>query len=167
MQPSRRRLLGAAALATTLLAGCGFQLRRPPELAWKRVFLSGFAEDSTLADELRRQLRASPGVTVAETPAEADLIVESLQDASEQVVAATTANSQISEMTLRARLRFRVRTPAGRDLIAPTELVQSRDMSYSESSALAKQHEAALLFRSMHADLAMQVLRRLAALGPA
>ncbi|NRT54665.1 LPS assembly lipoprotein LptE [Sphaerotilus uruguayifluvii] len=166
MQPSRRRLLGAAALAA-MLAGCGFQLRRPPELAWKRVFLSGFAEDSTLADELRRQLRASPGVTVAETPAEADLIVESLQDASEQVVAATTANSQISEMTLRARLRFRVRTPAGRDLIAPTELVQSRDMSYSESSALAKQHEAALLFRSMHADLAMQVLRRLAALGPA
>ena len=29
------------------------------------------------------------------------------------------------------------------------------------------EHEAALLFRSMHADLAMQVLRRLAALGPA
>ena len=166
MPSSRRRLLGAAALAA-LLAGCGFQLRRPPELAWKRIVLSGFAEDSALADELRRQLRTSPGVTVAETPAEADLIVESLQDASEQVVAATTANSQISEMTLRARLRFRVRTPAGRELIAPTELVQSRDMSYSESSALAKQHEAALLFRSMHADLAMQVLRRLAALGPA
>lgn len=166
LRPSRRRLLGAAALAA-LLAGCGFQLRRPPELAWKRIFLSGFTEDSTLADELRRQLRASPGVTLADTPAEADLIVESLQDSSEHVVAATTSTSQISEMTLRARLRFRVRTAAGRELIAPTELAQTRDMSYSESSALAKQHEAALLFRSMHADLAMQVLRRLAALGPA
>lgn len=166
LRPSRRRLLGAAALAA-LLAGCGFQLRRPPELAWKRIFLSGFTEDSTLADELRRQLRASPGVTLADTPAEADLIVESLQDSSEHVVAATTSTSQISEMTLRARLRFRVRTAAGRELIAPTELAQTRDMSYSESSALAKQHEAALLFRSMHADLAMQVLRRLAALAPA
>jgi LPS-assembly lipoprotein len=166
LRPSRRRLLGAAALAA-LLAGCGFQLRRPPELAWKRIFLSGFTEDSTLADELRRQLRASPGVTLADTPAEADLIVESLQDSSEHVVAATTSTSQISEMTLRARLRFRVRTAAGRELIAPTELAQTRDMSYSESSALAKQHEAALLFRSMHVDLAMQVLRRLAALGPA
>ncbi len=165
-RPSRRRLLGAAALAA-MLAGCGFQLRRPPELAWKRIFLSGFTEDSTLADELRRQLRASPGVTLADTPAEADLIVESLQDSSEHVVAATTSTSQISEMTLRARLRFRVRTAAGRELIAPTELAQTRDMSYSESSALAKQHEAALLFRSMHVDLAMQVLRRLAALAPA
>lgn len=165
-RPSRRRLLGAAALATTLLAGCGFQLRRPPELAWKRIFLSGFSEDSTLADELRRQLSTSPGVTVVDTPAEADLVIESLQDATEPLVAATTATSQISEMTLRTRLRFRVRTAAGRELLAPTELAQTRDMSYSESSALAKQHEAALLFRAMHADLAMQVLRRLAALEP-
>lgn len=164
-RPSRRRLLGAAALAA-MLAGCGFQLRRPPELAWKRIFLSGFSEDSTLADELRRQLSTSPGVTVVDTPAEADLVIESLQDATEPLVAATTATSQISEMTLRTRLRFRVRTPAGRELIVPTELAQTRDMSYSERSALAKQHEAALLFRSMHADLAMQVLRRLAALGP-
>lgn len=165
-RPSRRRLLGAAALAA-MLAGCGFQLRRPPELAWKRIFLSGFSEDSTLADELRRQLRTSPGVTVVNTPAEADLVIESLQDATEPLVAATTATSQISEMTLRTRLRFRVRTAAGRELLAPTELAQTRDMSYSESSALAKQQEAALLFRAMHADLAMQVLRRLAALAPA
>lgn len=165
-RPSRRRLLGAAALAA-MLAGCGFQLRRPPELAWKRIFLSGFSEDSTLADELRRQLRTSPGVTVVDTPAEADLVIESLQDATEPLVAATTATSQISEMTLRTRLRFRVRTAAGRELLAPTELAQTRDMSYSESSALAKQQEAALLFRAMHADLAMQVLRRLAALAPA
>lgn len=164
-RPSRRRLLGAAALAA-MLAGCGFQLRRPPELAWKRIFLSGFSEDSALADELRRQLSTSPGVTVVDTPAEADLVIESLQDATEPLVAATTATSQISEMTLRTRLRFRVRTPAGRELIVPTELAQTRDMSYSERSALAKQHEAALLFRSMHADLAMQVLRRLAALEP-
>ncbi len=165
-RPSRRRLLGAAALAA-MLAGCGFQLRRPPELAWKRIFLSGFSEDSTLADELRRQLSTSPGVTVVDTPAEADLVIESLQDATEPLVAATTATSQISEMTLRTRLRFRVRTAAGRELLAPTELAQTRDMSYSESSALAKQQEAALLFRAMHADLAMQVLRRLAALAPA
>lgn len=164
-RPSRRRLLGAAALAA-MLAGCGFQLRRPPELAWKRIFLSGFSEDSALADELRRQLSTSPGVTVVDTPAEADLVIESLQDATEPLVAATTATSQISEMTLRTRLRFRVRTAAGRELLAPTELAQTRDMSYSESSALAKQHEAALLFRAMHADLAMQVLRRLAALEP-
>jgi len=165
-RPSRRRLLGAAALAA-MLAGCGFQLRRPPELAWKRIFLSGFSEDSTLADELRRQLSTSPGVTVVDTPAEADLVIESLLDATEPLVAATTATSQISEMTLRTRLRFRVRTAAGRERLAPTGLAQTRDMSYSESSALAKQQEAALLFRAMHADLAMQVLRRLAALGPA
>jgi LPS-assembly lipoprotein len=165
-RPPRRRALVGAALAAAALAGCGFQLRRPPELQLRRVALTGFDAYSPMGDELRRQLRASPGAVVAEAPAGADLVLEALEDAREQVVAASTAAGQVRELTLRARLRFRVRTPAGRELIAPTELMLTRDMSYSETTALAKEQEAALLMRSMHVDLAAQVLRRLAALGP-
>jgi LPS-assembly lipoprotein len=148
------------------LGGCGFQLRRPPELQLKRVMLRGFDTYSPMGDELRRQLRASPGVELAEAAKDAQVVFEALEDAREQVVAASTATGLVSELTLRARLRFRVTSPTGRELIAPTELTLTRDMSYSESSALAKEQEAALLFRSMHADLALQVLRRLAALPP-
>ncbi len=36
-------------------------------------------------------------------------------------------------------------------------------MSYSEAAALAKADEERLLWRAMEADIAMQVLRRLAA----
>jgi LPS-assembly lipoprotein len=160
----QRRLFALATAST--LAGCGFQLRRPPELQLKRVFLTGFDRFSPMGDELRRQLRASPGVVLTETLAEADLALDALEDAREQVVAASTAAGQVRELTLRARLRFKVRTPAGRERIAPTELTLTRDVSYSETSALAKEQEIALLFRSMHTDLAAQVLRRLAALGP-
>jgi LPS-assembly lipoprotein len=119
-----------------------------------------------MGEELRRQLRASPGVVLTETVASADVVLDVLEDAREQVVAASTAAGQVRELTLRARLRFKARTPAGRTLIAPAELTLTRDVSYSETSALAKEQEIALLFRSMHTDLAAQVLRRLAALTP-
>jgi LPS-assembly lipoprotein len=169
---ARRRawLAGAAAGAATLLLGtlpgCGFALRHPPELQLKRVQLRGFAALSSMADELRRQLRTSPGVTLVERADAAEVVLEALGDGREQVVAASTAAGQVRELTLRARLRFRAYTPSGHELIPATELVLSRDMSYTETAALAKDYEAQIMFRAMRSDLANQVLRRLAALTP-
>jgi LPS-assembly lipoprotein len=160
----RRRAL-LLMCTTAALAGCGFQLRRPPELKLQRLHLAGFAPLSTMADELRRQLRASPGVAVTDAASEAQVVLEAIADAREQVVAASTATGRVSELVLRARFRFRASTPAGRLLIPETELMLSRDMSYSESAAMAKEQEANMLFRSMQSDIATQVLRRLAALN--
>jgi outer membrane lipopolysaccharide assembly protein LptE/RlpB len=39
-------------------------------------------------------------------------------------------------------------------------------MSYTESTALAKEHEATMLYRAMSVDLAAQLTRRLASLTP-
>ncbi len=167
MNARRRRLAGLAGLAalTALtLAGCGFQLRRPPELTLKRVHLAGFDADSAMADELRRQLRMSPGARLAATPGESDLVLESVLDQSVPVVAGITAAGQVRELTLRSSFTFRVRRADGTELIAPTALGQSREMSYAENDALAKEHEQQFLIRTMHQDIARQVLRRLAAL---
>ncbi|MDP4302231.1 LPS-assembly lipoprotein LptE [Leptothrix discophora] len=160
--PTRRTWL--TALAGSMLAGCGFQLRRPPELALKRVHLGGFGSDSALADELRRQLRMSPGATLAATPAESDVVLEAVLDQSVPVVASITAAGQVRELTLRSTLVFRVRRADGTELIGPTTLTQAREMSYAENDALAKEHEQQFLIRTMHQDIARQVLRRLAAL---
>jgi LPS-assembly lipoprotein len=165
MSTSRRSWLASAAAA--MLAGCGFQLRRPPELQLKRIQLRGFERHSGQADELRRQLRFSPGAVLAEASNDADLVLEAQLDAQTRVATSTTAAGQIRDLALRTRLRYRVLTPGGLELIAPTELAQSRDMTYQESAALAKEDEAKLLFRAMYADIATQVLRRLAAIGPA
>lgn len=162
---TRRRWLGAL-LGSAALSGCGFALRRPPPLQLQRIQLRGFAPLSPMAGELRRQLRISPGVTLVESAEAAQVVLEGLTDNREQIAAASTSAGQVRELTLRARLRFRVVTPAGRELIAPTELLLSRDMSYTESAALAKDYEAQLMFSTMQSDLATQVLRRLAALTP-
>ena len=76
---------------------------------------------------------------------------------------ASTAAGQVRELQLRVRLGFRLSTPKGKLLIEPTELLLERDLSYSESAALAKEQEETQLFRAMQSDIVQQVLRRLSA----
>lgn len=160
MTHPRRAWLTAA--SAVLLAACGFELRRPPELQLKRVMLKGFEKRSPLADELRRTLQ-SGGTQVVEATPQAEAVLEALGDAREQAIAAQTAAGQVRELTLRLRFKFRLAAPSGRELIGPTELVLSRDMSYSETNALAKEQESEMLYRSMQSDVVAQVMRRLAA----
>ena len=67
------------------------------------------------------------------------------------------------ELQLRSRLSFRLRSVAGKELIPATEILLSRDMSYNETNALAKEQEEALLYRAMQSDIVAQIMRRLAA----
>lgn len=163
--PERRRLIGALAVPAAAglagLAGCGFQLRQPVALPFRSIALAGFAPRSPLADELRQALARS--VSVETQAARAELVLQALADARERVVVASTAAAQVRELQLRLRLRWRTFTPAGREITPAAELLLARDMSYSETLALAKQQEEADLYREMQSDIVAQVLRRLAA----
>lgn len=57
----RRRLLLGAAVS---LAGCGFELKRPPELNFKTIQLAGFAPRSQLAIELKQNIESGPTTRV-------------------------------------------------------------------------------------------------------
>jgi LPS-assembly lipoprotein len=81
----------------------------------------------------------------------------------EKVVVGLNATGQVREFQLRTRMRFRLRSAQGRELIPETELLQQRDISFSEAAVLAKEQEEALLYRDMLADLVQQLMRRLAA----
>ena len=181
MQPSdgthRRRLLargGAAALLSIAggtagllsLGGCGFELRRAPVLRFRTLQLTGFRPDSPLAAELRRAVDATPATRVVDSAAQAQVVLQAQIDAREKSVVATTASALVREVQLRARLIYSLRTPDGRQLAPPVELLLSRDMSYNERDALAKEEEEGVLYRAMQSDLVAQVLRRLAALPP-
>ena len=165
MQASRRQWLcttSAAALGVTLLGGCGFKLRQPAKLSFASIALIGFARRSPMADELRRQL--AQHVQVLEAPGKADVVLEALEDSREKSVVASTAAAQVRELQLRLKFNFRARTAGGRELIPRVELLAKRDLSYSETAALAKEAEEAELFRDMQTDVVAQVLRRLAAI---
>lgn len=150
-------LLGAAGLA-----GCGFQLRRAPDFAFRTIAVPA---NTGVANELRRNLASAPDLQVlpATEAAKAEVILDILADTREKVVVGLNASGQVREFQLRNRLLFRLRTPQGKELIPQTELLQQRDVSFNESAVLAKEAEEALLYRDMQSDLVQQLMRRLAA----
>lgn len=154
-------LAGAA-----LLAGCGFQLRQAPDFAFDTIGINA-SSSSAVGNELRRSLAASGKVTVL--PPNADLskatvVLDMLQEQREKVVVSLNSSGQVREFQLRNRVRFRLRTPGGKELIPDTELLQQRDISFNEAAVLAKEAEETLLYRDMQTDLVQQLMRRLAAL---
>ena len=161
---NKRMLLSLAPVA--LLSACGFRLRGVPEFGFRSLYIAAPA-GSPLARELQRTLEGSGSpLKVLRDPAAlptAEAIMDLLQEQQERVVVGQNASGQVRELQLRLRIRFRLRTQEGTELIAPTELLQQRDISYNETIALAKEAEEALLFRNMQTDLVQQLMRRLAA----
>jgi LPS-assembly lipoprotein len=162
----QRRAWLVALAGASALAGCGFQLRRAPELPFKTLHLAGFKPTSPMGVALRRALAGAPTTRLVEGRAQAEAIFEVLGDADEKNVVAYTSSAQVRELQLRSRLVFQLQSASGRELIGRTEIVQSRDMSYKERDALAKEQEEQLLYRAMQDDIALQVVRRLAAIKP-
>ncbi len=159
----RRSLLIAA--APLALAACGFQLRQAPNFAFTSIYVAA-ATGSQLAADLRRELGYSSNLQVvgaAAAPTSAQVILEIVGDQREKVVVGLNASGQVREFQLRTRVKFRVRTAQGKELIPETELLQQRDISFSETVALAKEAEEQLLYRDMQADIVQQLMRRLAA----
>lgn len=153
-------MAAAGAAAAVLLPGCGFQRRQPPKLAFPSIALQGFVPASTLALQLRRELIKQ--VRVVDDPAQAAVVLHALEDRRDRSVVAQTAAAQVRDLQLRVVLRFRVSTPAGRELLPRAELLAKRELSYSETAALAKEAEEAELYREMQTDVVGQLLRRLA-----
>lgn len=147
----------APGLALVGLAGCGFRLRQPVALPFRRMALAGFNSD------MERALRvaAGPAVEWMTAPAQAEVLLVAAVSVREKTVAAFTPTRRVSEFQLRARLRYRAQTPAGRVLLPESELVLVRELSYNETYALGKEQEEARLYSDMETDIGQQVLRRL------
>jgi len=158
----RRNIL---ALGATLAAtGCGFQLRQAPHFAFTSIYVVG-TPGSSLVSELKRTISFSDGVSVIADAAlinSAQVVLDVLMDQREKVVVGLSASGQVREFQLRTRLRFKLRTPQGKELIPESEILQQRDISFNESAVLAKEAEENLLYRDMQTDIIQQLMRRLA-----
>lgn len=156
----RRHLLALGASAW--LTGCGFELRREPEFHFQTVALAGFAANSPLAVELKRQIQRTP-LKLLEDPNRAQVVLEAQRDWRDKSSVATTSAGQIREWQLKLSLDYLIRTAGGDILLPVTELRLSRDMNYTESNALGKEQEEAALQKAMQVEAVGLLLRRLAA----
>lgn len=146
------------------LSACGFQLRQAPNYPFRTLY-TGLPEASVFGQELKRNISVSGRVEVINDPKQverADVIFDLLQELQEKVILSRTSAGAVREFQLRFRIRFKLRTRDGIEVIPDTELVQDRDISFSETAALSKETEEGLLYRDMRSDLVQQVLRRLA-----
>jgi LPS-assembly lipoprotein len=167
--PRSSVLLLCLALAV-LLSACGFSLRGTQELAFENIAVVA-PQNGPVAAEMRRALGAklfhAPDAPSAPLQNATPVTLDILSEQREKTVVGVNAAGQVREFQLRIRVMFRLRSAQGKDLIADTEILQQRDISFNESAVLAKETEESLLYRDMQSDIVQQLMRRLAAVSAA
>jgi LPS-assembly lipoprotein len=152
-------------MVATGLSGCGFQLRQSADLPFKSLFLI-LPRQSALGTDLRRNLASQANLKVfteGHDMATAEVVLDVMSEVRERVVVGLNASGQVRELQLRLKVKFRLRTPQGQNLIPEVELQQQRDLSFLESAALSKDIEENMMYRDMQVDIVQQILRRLVA----
>jgi len=165
MWSSDRLLRAAFACATAaLLAACGFHLRGQAQLPFETLYIPGV---NPLVVELKRNVAAASKTRLVENPDNAQAVLGFTQELREKIILSFNTAGRVSEYQLRYRVGFRVTDPKGAQVFLPTsEILLTRDVSYSDAQVLAKETEEALLYRDMQSDMVQQILRRLVAAKP-
>ena len=155
------RSCAALAFGTVLLAACGFQLRGAAQLPFSTLYLQ-VADTSALAHEIRRTLRAS-NARLVDSPKEAQATLIIMSEIREKQILSLGGQGRVREYQLRYRVGYQLTDGKTTTLIAPSEILLKRDVSFNDSEVLAKEAEEALLYRDMQSDAVNQLLRRLQA----
>ncbi|MDH4173888.1 MAG: LPS assembly lipoprotein LptE [Betaproteobacteria bacterium] len=153
--------LALATAAALLLAACGFQLRGASALPFDTLYLPGAT--GGIALELKRNIQSGSATRVVDDPkaAEAQLLFSEETRAKE--ILALSSAGRVREFRLVYRVRFSVGDGKGSDFLAPSTVTLTRDVTYDDAVALAKETEELLLYRDMQADMVQQIMRRLSA----
>lgn len=163
-----RRLLCLALASTVMLSACGFKLRGSAlgeNLPFKTLYIS-VPESSSLGAELRRNIRGSGELQIVSEPDEAEAQLQITSESKSRQILSLNSQGRVREYQLNYHVTMRVIDNQKRELLAPTDIVLKRDLSYNESFVLAKEAEAQMLYQDMQSDLVQQILRRVAVIKP-
>lgn len=151
------------------LAGCGFQLRGQSQLPFESAYVESHAKvrdddrrpalSASLAASLRQSLSAQNKLAADAKIAPVRIVLtnESLTKS----ILALSGGGKVREFRLIYKVALTVVDTAGKELIAPSEILLNRDFSYTDAEILAKEAEEATLIRGMEQEALRQVLRRL------
>lgn len=158
-----QRLSQVILLAVSIsLAACGFQLRGSAPLPFQSIYVQA-APASQFATLLKRAVRAGSSTRLADQPAEAEVVLQILNELQEKQILSLGGGGRVSEYQLRYRVSYRLTDSKNREHIPATEILLKRDFSFSDEQALSKETEEALLYRDMRGDAVQQMVRRLQA----
>lgn len=167
MMKNRLSKMLSTLLLTLSLASCGFQLRGEQTLPFETFAInaSGYQIVSNIRELVQKNIHQTKLIESTST-AQADATLNILNEEQEKVITALSATGRVREYELRLRVRFSLTDKNANQLIPPTEIKLFRILPYDESQVLSKGEEEVLLYKDMESDIAMQILRRVAAAKP-
>ena len=159
-----RNLSALGLLSLSGLSACGFKLRGSVNIPYKAILISG-RPSPQLRYDLERIISTGTNAKVVTNGKDADLILEIVSEESTRQILTYTSTGQISAYRLNNRVIFRAFDNTGAEVIAESDLYVTRDLDFSTSTVLAADAQQQQFLESMRADLAIQILRRVATLG--
>jgi LPS-assembly lipoprotein len=156
-----------AILLALLVAGCGWHLRGmgSMQMPYKTMYIA-LPETADVRVWLERYIRSGGQTRIVDNAQEAEAVFQQLQDSRVKTVLSVNAQGRVREYRLQLTYRFRLVDAKGRELVGPNEIALSRDITYDDSTVLAKDLEEGLLWRDMNNDLVNQIVRRLTIIKP-
>lgn len=154
-------VLGITGAALLSVSGCGFKVRGfDLGLPFKKIAIQGTQE---VTREVRRFVSGQPSIKIVEKSTEAEVVLIVVSQNLERSVVAFSSAGRPREIQLRMRVAYRITDGFGIELTAPQEISQTRDISVSESEALAMTSAEDFMRNDMTRDIAQQLIRRLRA----
>ncbi|QWD90997.1 hypothetical protein FD973_01260 [Polynucleobacter sp. MWH-Braz-FAM2G] len=144
------------------LMACGFRLKGMVDLPYKVIAITGNPSPPMRAD-LQTAILTGTDAKVAINPKDADLILEITNDINGREILAYNSNGQVSAYRLNIRVGFRAYDLAGAEIVPEAEIYMTRDMDFTVSTVLATDVQIQQFLTLMRKDLAIQILRRVAA----
>jgi len=151
--------LPLALAAVALLAACGFQLRGTAGLPFETLYLPGAT--GGIALDLKRNIQAGSATRVVDDPKAAEAQLQFSEETRSKEILALSSAGRVREFRLVYRVRFSVGDGKGGEFLPPSTVTLTRDVTYDDAVALAKETEELLLYRDMQADMVQQIMRRL------
>jgi len=147
------------------LSGCGFHLRQEQPILITPLFIDA-PEQQVFARMLRRALGEHSEVKLTSNVKEAKYRLKLISEGLERSIQALSTGGRVREVTLKDRISFQVLTQEGEEVLAPTQLVVERVLSYDDRFALAKVNDEAQVYKEMQEDGIRLLIMRLNALRP-
>lgn len=157
MKRSAMQFLLGLALAASV-SGCGFQLRGQAQLPFAAAHVEA-REGSPLGDALRQNLSYQHKLAAKQDEAPVRIVLT--EETRTKDILSLSGGGKVKEYRLGYRVVVSVLDGAGRPLAAPSEILLTRDFTYSDAEVLAKEAEEANLVRAMEQEALRQILRRL------
>lgn len=162
MNPAR---LLTGALLALLLAGCGFHLRRAPDLppAMRSLYIAAPGGDGALLRQLRRELASDRTRILSDAEsANATAVLSIVYARQRSYPVAIGVNGQALEYAVAYQVEFSLQVQ-GVTVLEPQTVTQTRQYAYNVANAVANQEQEDALSRSLIDEVSQLITFRVVA----